>query len=287
YAAVLRKHVMPLPLMQKKMTAFESGDARGLYGYLCKEGVSPSVRSKIHVALHAAFETAVRSDVIGRNPFAYLSPKYEPSTMRAFTKDQARRFLEAARGDPLEALFVLAISTGARQGELLALRWEDVDLSNRSIAVRRNLSEVRGKLTVITPKAAGSRRNIALGDLAVRALRQRQRIAKREGHGSVYVFTTESGALIRKSNLRRRTYLPLLKKAKVPQIRFHDLRHSAATLALGANIHPKVVAEMLGHSRVGVTLQTYSHALPGMQAAAADTLSDLLDEQKTRGGRRR
>jgi integrase len=198
--------------------------------------------------------------------------------MRTFGAAQVRQLLDAARGDRLEALFVLAVSTGMRQGELLGLQWEDLDFDHGTVQIRHQLQEVAGRLALVEPKTARSRRRVDLPAVAVLTLlehRERMRVAGRS-IGEGYVFIDTEGGPIRKSNLRRRSFRLLLDRAKLPLLRFHDLRHTAATLHLAGGTHPKVVQEMLGHSTISMTLDTYSHVVPSMQKEAAATMNRLL-----------
>ena len=170
-----------------------------------------------------------------------------------------------------------------RQGELLALRWQDVDVENATISVRRTLTRNGGRVAIGEPKTKKSRRSIRLTSRAVEALiahlecqlRQIEILGDRyEDQG--LLFTTDTGGPINPSNLRKRSFAPLLKKAKLPHIRFHDLRHTCATLLLVQGTHPKYVQELLGHATIAITLDTYSHVLPGMGDQTARAMQDAL-----------
>ena len=170
--------------------------------------------------------------------------------MKALSADEARWLLEAASEDRLEALYVLAIHTGMRLGELLALRWQDVDLENAVVCVRRTLTRSGGKVAFGEPKTKKSRRSIRLTPQAVEALRAhlKRQLRDIESLGDRYqdqglVFTTDTGALINPSNLRQHSFASLLKRAGLPHMRFHDLRHTCATLLLSRNVNPKIVSE--------------------------------------------
>ena len=186
-------------------------------------------------------------------------------------------------GDRLEALYVLALNTGMRQGELLALKWDDVDLERGLLRVRRTLTHADKAFVLGEPKTKNSRRTIMLTTSAVAALRVHlsRQLEEIERMGSLYqpgglIFATEAGTIINPSNLRNRSLKPLLKRAGLRAIRFHDLRHTCATLLLSKNINSKVVSEMLGHSSISITLDIYSHLLPDMQEKAAQTLVEAL-----------
>jgi integrase len=191
--------------------------------------------------------------------------------------------LEAASGDRLEALYVLAVHTGLRQGELLGLKWDDIDLAARTLQVRRALITARGGPRLAAPKTKGSRRRVSLTGAAVEALKAHleRQLAQIDRAGSLWqekglVFASETGAPLDRRDLTSRRFKPLLERARLPHFRFHDLRHTCATLLLTQNVNPKVVSEMLGHSSIAITLDTYSHVLPNMQDSAARALEEAL-----------
>jgi integrase len=174
---------------------------------------------------------------------------------------------------------VLALTTGLRQGELLGLRWEDVDLGATRLRVRRTL--VTGsELTFNQPKSSQGCRGVALTPHAADSLevhRYRQQGTSLDD-ATRLVFCTSKGTPIAPQNLVRRHFKPLLTRAGLPNIRFHDLRHTCATLLLGRGVHPKIVQELLGHAQIKLTLDTYSHVLPDTQAEAVDAMQDVLEE---------
>ncbi len=195
---------------------------------------------------------------------------------------QAKALLEAAKGDRLEALYVLAVSAGLREGELLGLRWEDVDLDRGIVRVRRQLTRTRDGLLFTAPKR-GKSRGVRITQGAVGALsdHRRRQNEDRLRLGTLWqdgglVFTSTVGTPVGIGNLTYRSFRPLLERAGLPRIRVHDLRHTAATLLLGKGVHPKIVQEMLGHSTIAQTMDTYSHVLPDMQDGAVAAMQDAL-----------
>ena len=201
-------------------------------------------------------------------------PRRAPYDFRVLSSEQAQTFLRAVKGDRLEALYVLAITTGMREGELFGLRWTDVNLRAGSLRLVRQ------------PKTKSSRRQVLLPRIAVETLtaHETRQAAERNHAGTVWednglVFPNQVGRPINVSNFLPRDFYPLLERAGLPRMRFHDLRHSAATLLLELGIHPKVVSEMLGHSRIGITLDLYSHVTATMQQQAVTALDDLLGNQ--------
>ena len=210
-------------------------------------------------------------------------PRLSSEHIDPLSREEARRLLEAAVGDRLEALYVLALNTGMRQGELLALKWDDVDLKSGVLRVRRTLTKVGKTYATGELKTKNSRRVIRLTPAAVGALQGHlsRQLEKMEHMGSLYqpgglVFATEAGTIINSSNLRNRSLKPLLSAAALWPIRFHDLRHTCATLLLSKNVNPKIVSEMLGHASVSITLDVYSHLMPDMQEKAAKALQEAL-----------
>lgn len=262
-----------------------------------KDGKKPRLCQLAYTILHRALNDAVRGGLIPRNVCeAVARPRAPRKTMQTLLPEQAAQLLEASEADRLHALYVLAVTMGLRQGELLGLQWPDVDLDAARLSVRHQLCEMSGQLWLDEPKTAKARRQVELPAIAVVALREHRSRMQAEGHWQAdgYVFTDTEGGLIRKSNLRRRSFEPLLElralrerlrkqgvaedalPKPLPRIRFHDLRHTAATLALKEGVHPKVVQEMLGHSQIAVTLDTYSHVLPTMQKEAAAKIDALF-----------
>ena len=202
--------------------------------------------------------------------------------------EQAQQLLTAARGHRLEALFTLALATGMRRGELLALKWQDVNFSSGTLQIRRILTRVPTKMpgkgfVEAEPKTQKSRRSVIIAPFALEVLRQhrvRQLEAKLKAGASWqehdYVFCTSVGTHLHPDRDVLSQLKALLKEADLPDVRFHDLRHSAATLLLSEGVHPKVVQELLGHSNISMTMDVYSHVLPSMQQDAISRLNSAL-----------
>jgi integrase len=202
--------------------------------------------------------------------------------MMVFDRTQARTFLDAARGDRFEALYVLAVATGMKQGELLGLKWADLDLKKGTLSVRRSLRVDKDGAHYTEGKRDHSRRRIELGAGTVAALRahRKRQLEERVRYADLWedndlIFCQKDGRPIRRWNLEREFY-KVLKHAGLPKITFHGLRHTCASLMLLNNTPAKVVSEMLGHADVAFTLKVYSHVLPGMQRSAADGMDEML-----------
>lgn len=282
---LVTNHVKP-SIGRVKLKNVNALHLQRLYRERLDSGLSGSTVQKIHHVLHKALTQAMRWDLIPRNPAdAVKAPTPTPKEMHPLSVLEARQLLEAARGDRLEALYVLAIHTGMRRGELLALKWADVDLDLTTVRVRRKLTrgeDGRGYVVGAATKS-GKGRHVQLTPHAVEALkRHRARQAKEKLKvGGLYrdqdlVFAGEGGNPINPSNLRNRSFKPLLERAGLPRITFHDLRHTCASLLFQRNVHPKFVQELLGHASVAITLDTYCHMLPGMGSEAADAIGEAL-----------
>jgi integrase len=282
YQGLIRTHVNPR-LGGVPVARLTPLHIQGLLTEMEQAGASPKLRLLTYGVLHRALGQAVAWGMIPRNPCdAVARPRAPRPAVRSLTAEQARALLQAARGDRLEALYVLAVTTGMRQGELCGLQWEDVDLQRGTVQVRHQLQEVSGRLALVEPKTARSRRLVVLPALAVMALLEHRERMRAEGKPpDGFVFTAPEGGPLRKSNLRRRSFEPLLQRAGLPRIRFHDLRHTAASLLLAEGVHPKVVQEILGHSTVSMTLDTYSHTTPAMHRQAVATLDRVLEQDRT------
>jgi integrase len=284
YETSLRKHVIPR-IGSVPLARLSPQHLQRVYAECLSGGLSPSTVHRVHAIMHKALEQASRWGLVARN-VAHLveSPRPNHHEMATLSATQVRTVLAAASGDRFEALYVLAITTGMRQGELLALRWLDVNLDTGAIQVRATMQRTRGGgMNFAEPKTNGSRRLVSITKAAIAALSRHRKAQadERLRMGGAWdshdlVFPNECGRPVSASNMLRRSFFPLLKRAGVPRIRFHDLRHTAATLMLGESIHPKVVAEMLGHSRISTTLDLYSHVTPTMQRQATEALDAVL-----------
>ncbi len=287
YEGCLRLHVIP-ELGGMPLAKLQTDHLHRLYELKLAGGLSPSSVHQVHRTLRTALEQAVTWGTILRNPAAYAKPpRLRERPMMVLDTMQCLRLLEVAQGRRLEALFVLAVTTGMREGELLALHWGDVDLSRGVVAVTGTLSRSRAGLEITDPKTLRARRQILLTAQAVQAL-QRHRLVQARTRLSVgarwaendLVFPTMEGRLMDRERLLRRHFAPLLRDSGLPHMRFHDLRHTAATQMLQRGVHPRVVADILGHSDPAITLRVYSHVVPAMHDQAARAMEGLFDRSE-------
>ncbi|HEU5347344.1 MAG TPA: site-specific integrase [Ktedonobacterales bacterium] len=282
-----RIYVIPL-LGKVRLARLSPQHLQDFYATLINEtGLSSTTVHHLHTSVHKALDAAVRLGLVPRNASEYVDPpRKRHYEIQPLTRDQVRAFLAAAAGERLEALYVAALATGMRQGELLALHWADVDFEECAIYVRWNVRRRDGAFHFKQPKTRKSRRRIALAPETLEYLRahRTRQFAERLRAGNVWegdqwnhlVFCNEIGGPYIPSSAVRSTFTRILRRATLPRIRFHDLRHTCATLALSARVNPKVVSEMLGHSTIAITLDIYSHVLPDMQQDAVSVMAQLL-----------
>src|SRR5215204_2129704 len=263
-----------------KLTAL---DLQSLYTDLGESGLSPRSVHHVHRVLHRAFVQAIRWKLLPRNPCdGATSPKVPRAELTIWSPSDADRFLLTTREHRMHPLYVLAWTTGMRQGELLGLKWSDVEFNAGTLAVRRALQWQRGVGLVFTePKTARSRRKIHLSQTALTALqahKDRQvfdrRIVAEAWIDNNLVFCNAVGEPLNPTN-ETKQFQRAVARAGLPSMRFHDMRHTAATILLARGVHVKLVSEMLGHSTITLTLDTYSHVIPAMHsdvAAAMDAV---------------
>jgi integrase len=280
YHDIIQNHFVPA-LGSIDLVALRPSHIQSLYTRLL-HGLSARSVLRYHKVLHAALRQAVQWQLLVRNPAdAVEAPRPERRQIRALTPAQARSIMAAADQTPLGAFVRLALLTGMRRGELLGLRWSDVD--EAEIHVQQTAQRIAGQGIVFRqPKTRLSRRSIALSPEAVAVLRAHRRrqaearlLAGPAYHDRDLVFATGLGTPLEPGNVLR-TWRRIVAAAGLPGLRIHDLRHGHATLMLGQGVHPKVVSERLGHASINITLDTYSHVLPGLQAAAAEALDTIL-----------
>jgi integrase len=275
YARIVNRRIIPRlgGLRLADLTAFHIED---FYADMKRAAVGAASRHQAGMVLSTALKHAVRLRLIPANPASEVArPKRLEREMTILTDDQVRLFLAAARRSRYYALFALAVATGMRQGELLALQWADVDFVNNTVTVRRTVVRVTGRHVVKEPKTKASRRTITVPDFAMNALHEHRKKMVAKGFTDRPVFCSLQGGIMSAQNLRKRTFKPILQRAGLPDMRFHDLRHTHASTLLSKGKSIKAVSRRLGHSSVSITLEVYAHVLPGDDLALADAVQTM------------
>jgi integrase len=287
YELAVRRHLLPglgSTILSRLQPAaiqsvlrglLENGRASG------RGGLAPASVLKAYETLHRACEQAVKWGWLARNPCKAVDrPRLATRDLQVWDEEKTRLFLEEARRTGrYYPVYLAAIATGMRQAELLGLRWQDVDL----LSATASIGQIYYRGAFKQPKTARGRRTVALPTILLEELRRHKARQNEErlllgpdyyDHG--LIFAQPNGKPLHVRNLIRRDFAPLMRRTGVPRIRFHDLRHSHASHLLRAGVHPKVVSERLGHARVGITMDVYSHILPGMQEEAARSVDAFL-----------
>ncbi|MSR60017.1 MAG: site-specific integrase [Planctomycetaceae bacterium] len=276
YKQLVEKHVKPF-IGGVQLARLSPANVGSLYATLERSGKSGRLRQMVHAVLHRALERAIKLGQVPRNVCdAVERPEAPRHEITPLTLDQTATFLHATKGTRLHALYILAIASGLRQGELFALRWDDIDLDGAVLSVRRTVVQIGKEFIINEPKTARGKRRVELPPVAIESLREHRKRMMVEGHaGAGWVFVSRNGQHLRR-NVVRLQLGKILKAEKLPAIRFHDLRHTCASLLMMDGTHAKVVQERLGHSQISITLDTYSHVVPSMQRAAADRMDTML-----------
>lgn len=293
YQRIVRNHVLPT-LGHVPLQALTVDHLDSLYAKLLTTGnrrtggggLSPKTVRYIHTTLHKALKDAERKQLVARNVAQVAdAPKLRQagaSELVTWTALEVQRFLTGMRDHRLHAAFLLAVTTGMRRGEILGLRWADIDFTARRLLVRQTILSVNYRLTVGAPKTARSRRSVALDGATLAALQEHRhrQAAERELVGNGYVdhdlvFAREDGQPIHPDYFSQ-LFDRSVARLGLRRIRLHDLRHTHATLGLAAGVPPKVMSDRLGHSTVAFTQDVYMHAIPALEAEAAEQVADLI-----------
>jgi integrase len=282
YERVIRLHLKP-QLGHINVQALTPAMVQAHYSERIDAGVGARTVRLCHLRLSQALALAEREGSVRRNVCTLVDPPRDnPKPGATWTAEEARRFLAEAKSNLLHPFWLLALTTGMRRGELLGLRWQDVDLQAGTLTVVQSVAVVNGVPVIQTPKSEASNRKIPLTRPTVDALAEHRRawverkLAASEWDGDL-VFCTRHGKPINPHNIYR-YFNQLIANADVPRIRFHDLRHTHATLLVADGTPIKAVSERLGHSKTSITLDTYAHALPAMQEYAVAAIDRALSE---------
>ncbi len=295
YEEIIRLHIVPI-LGRHQLQQLSAQHLQAFYIEKRKEGLSPTTITIFHSVLHKALDCALRWNLVPRNVCGLVSPpRRERFEVRPLTAEQAQKLLEAARGHYMEAFFFLALATGMRRGELMALKWQDIDLTTNTLQVRRTLSRIPSPLSAekgrgfeeTEPKTMQSRRSVVVALFAVEALK-RHRVRQLEAKLQAgplwqehdHVFCTSVGTHLHPSKDILDQLKKLLRQADLPDLRFQDLRCSVAALLFHAGVHLRVVQEILGYSQTDTTTATHTPVPPHMQREAMEQLNTMIGNQQ-------
>jgi integrase len=262
YEQVVRLHLVPR-IGEVRLDKLTPLHLESLYADLARDGLAAGTRRKIAEVIVNALNHAVGLKLIPSSPAAGVKrPKMEQQEISILDDVQVRALLAEARGVRLGAFFALAVYSGLREGELLALQWSDIDLERRTVRVERTLAQVKGAFLVKEPKTKRSRRTVTVPQAVLDLLLEHKKAMLAEGNVSASVFCTRTGGYIARSNLIHQVFQPLLKRAGLSGVRIHDLRHTHASHLLANGVPLKDVSLRLGHSSEALTLKVYAHLLP-------------------------
>jgi integrase len=281
YAAMLRRYIRPA-IGARILASLSPLEIQAAYQVMIERKLSARTVRYAHAVLRAAIRQAIRWQLLLNDPTQGVElPREQCREMSVLTTEQARSFLRTASHSPQACLFAVALTTGMRPSEYLALCWRDIDWDRGTISVVRTLHRNEGQWTFADTKRVRGRRVVKLQIWVLDLLRKlKGGVGEAEAAcDSVFadlIFTTARGEPTREEYLVKKHFKPLLREAGLPNIRLYDLRHTSATLALTVGVAPKVVSEQLGHASAAFTLDTYSHVLPHMQDEAAAKMEAAL-----------
>ncbi|MEU7180981.1 MULTISPECIES: site-specific integrase [Streptomyces] len=284
YETHIRLYLVPY-LGKKTLEKLSVRDVRTALARISKAS-APATAKESHRVLRSALSAACREELVARNVVKLVeAPKVDTYEGQLWTLEQTLAFILAARRDPLYAAFMLAVGLGLRRGEIVGLRWQDIDLDSRTVQIRKQRQRVRGEYYEDDTKNR-RKRTLPLPLLCVAPLRwQRLRQAAMRDkagagwHESDLVFTTRTGQPVEGSNVLR-SFHRLTAKAELPRIRVHDARHGAATLLAAGNVHPRVAMEILGHSKISVTMDIYTHVPDALKREAVAHMDRMLGRRR-------
>lgn len=283
YKQLVELHLKP-PLGALKLKNLGPEHVQRCLNALSESGRAPRTVQLVRAVLRIALEHALKLGAVSRNVAKLATaPRVPHKEVQPLTVEEAKAFFKSIKNHRLAGLWQCAVWTGMRQGELLGLRWADVDFAKREVRVSGALQYIGGEFKLVEPKTARSRRTLTLpADVITLLKRHRARqgrerlLAGGDWDGSWdLVFTTRTGRPLEGARINRDLKL-LLKKADLPPQRFHDLRHTCASLLLASGTAPRMVMEWLGHSQIGITMNIYAHVMPAAMQEAADKLAALL-----------
>jgi integrase len=288
YKQIVNQYITP-GIGAVKLKDLRPDQIQLFYTMQLRDGRSQRTVLLIHSVLHRALNQALSWRLIGHNPAEAVNrPKVPRKEMRVLNESQVITLINSAKGSRFETLFWVAVTTGLREGEILGLKWSDIDWVTRRLSVQRQVQRLKNQGSVFSsPKSEAGERAVLLSMDTIKRLRGYHAVQSYEKlfagdrwRENDLIFPSTVGTPLDQRNLYR-NFKTILRQAELPEIRFHDLRHTAATLMLPQGINPKVVQERLGHADITLTLNTYSHVLPEMQEEAVQKLDHALASRQS------
>jgi len=282
YEHISTAHIIPA-LGAIPIQKFTPDRLQQFYSQKAQEGCGDRTLQLCHLRISQALKQAVMMGLLSRNVADFVTPpKVTHKEMMIWDVKQAQQFLREAAQSRYGPIWIVALATGMRRGELLGLRWQDVDFERKVLSVRQTIGVVKGKIEVKPPKTKNSRRDVAVQDNVVVLLREHKlvqhehRLTKGAGwEDNDLIFCADNGRPIQPVNLDR-DFTRWVERAEVPSIRIHDLRHTHVTLAIAAGSNIGAVSRRVGHARTSITMDVYAHVLPEQHAEVADKVGSLL-----------
>lgn len=282
YEGIVRVHLVP-SLGRHRLVDLTPRQVQAFLAAKTASGLAPRSVERIRAVLRQALNRGLRWGLVARNVATLTDPPRAKEPDRRFlSPSEGRQLLDSMEDDRLACLWTVALAIGLRQGEALGLQWSDIDLDDGSVTVRHALQRVDSQLRLVEPKSASAFRSIPLPSVALAGLRghrarqMRERlVAGAAWRDSDFVFTTTIGTPLDSRNVTR-LFQRRLERAGLPRMRFHDLRHSCASLLLAQGVPARVVMEILGHSQISLTMNTYAHVLPSLQRDAAELMDSVF-----------
>lgn len=286
YEQTIRLHVKPTIgriLLQK----LSPQHVEAMLNELELKGLGLRTVAYTRTVLRTALNQALKWGLVARNAASLVDPpRYKAKEISTLTSEEIQMFLEAIKDNRLETLYFIALALGLREGEALGLRWQDIDFTNKKLMVKFAIQRFDGKLQLVEPKTERSKRTLPLTEIIITSLRNhgRKQLSEKLLAGSNWVetdlvFTTTKGTPLDGSTVIHRLQ-KILQDAGLPKYRFHDLRHSCASLLLSQGVPARTIMEILGHSQINLTMNTYAHVMPEMKTEAISLMDNILNPSK-------
>lgn len=282
YRVNIEKHMIPL-IGEIQLNKLQPKDIQTMYDKLAASGLSGTSIRYVHNTLHKALVNAVKSQILSRNAAdCVYAPTISKFEVVPLTPEESRKLITACKDKEIYMPVLLALVLGFRRGEVLGLQWNDVDFDYRTVSIKHSANIVNGEFVLSDPKTKNSHRTLMLSDSMIeylqnqKAIQDKWRIAFGDGFNPHNLVICRRDGMPMTANALQHMFKDVLTENQLPNVRFHDLRHTNATLMLRSEVPAKIVSSMLGHANIGITLDTYSHVMTDMQKSAVGVVDNLL-----------